>query len=145
MPGTEDILSEIEAIEQEATNFILNGGLELPDDVEVAATGPVELVEFVQTTADGSVAADCSSGTCECSDGYVDNGNGCEEIAAEQPTTTQAPAPTTQSTTTRAPTTTKPPALNWISTLNDKMESIFRYSFFQIKTQTFGKMAKTKR
>ena len=46
MPGTEDILSEIEAIEQEATSFILNGGLELPDDVEVAATGPVELVEL---------------------------------------------------------------------------------------------------
>ena len=142
MPRTEDILSEIEAIEQEATSFILDGGLELPDDVEVAATGPVELVEFVQTAADGSVAADCSSGTCECSDGYVDNGNGCEEIAAEQPTTTQAPAPTTQSTTTRAPTTTKPPALNWIPKLNDKMESIFKYSFSRSRPKLLAKWQK---
>ena len=45
MPRTDDIL----AIEQQAISFILDGDLELPEDVEVAATGPVETVEFVQT------------------------------------------------------------------------------------------------
>ena len=59
MLRTDDILAEIEAIEQQATSFILDGGMDMPDDVEVAATGPVETVEFVQTAADGSVAADC--------------------------------------------------------------------------------------
>ena len=145
MPRTEDILAEIEAIEQQATNFILGGGLTFPDGVEVAATGPVELIEFVQTAADGSIAADCSSGTCECTNGFVDNGNGCEIIVPEVPTTTQAPAtpaPTTQSTTTRAPTTTKPPASNWIPSLDAKMEAIFQNGFQRQRPKLLGQWKK---
>ena len=61
--------------------------MDLPDGVEVAATGPIETVEFVQTASDGSVAADCSSGSCECSAGFVDNGNGCEEMTEEPAST----------------------------------------------------------
>ena len=84
----DEILTEIEAIEQQATDFILNGDMVLPDNVEVAATGLIETIEFVQTSNDGSVAADCSSGTCKCSPGFIDNGNGCEEMTEEQAATT---------------------------------------------------------
>ena len=84
----DEILTEIEAVEQQATDFILNGDMALPDNFEVAATGPIETVEFVQTSNDGSVAADCSSGTCQCSPGFIDNGNGCEEMTEEQAATT---------------------------------------------------------
>ena len=102
MPRTNDILAQIEEIEQQATRFILDGGIEFPDGVEVAATGPIETVEFVQTTADGSIAADCSTGTCQCSAGFIDNGSGCEEMTEEQAAPTKAPttAPTTAATTT---------------------------------------------
>ena len=98
MPRTEEILAEIEAIQRKATSFILDGGMEIPDNVRVAATGPIETVSFVQTAADGSVAADCSSGICECSAGFIDNGHGCEAMTEEQAATTLAP------TTTEAPT-----------------------------------------
>merc|ERR1719220_606764 len=91
MPRTDDILADIEAIEQQAISFILDGDLELPEDVEVAATGPVETVEFVQTAADGSVTANCISGSCTCSAGFIDNGNGCEQMTVEQAATTEAP------------------------------------------------------
>ena len=84
----DEILTEIEAIEQQASDYILNGDMALPDNFEVAATGPIETVEFVQTSNDGSVAADCSSGTCKCSPGFIDNGNGCEEMTEEQAATT---------------------------------------------------------
>ena len=116
MPRTDDILAEIQAIEQQATSFILDGDMELPEDVEVAATGPVETVEFVQTASDGSVAADCSSGSCECSAGFIDNGNGCEEMTTEQAATTEAP------TTTQAPTNE---VEDFLQSLVDKMESVF--------------------
>ena len=88
--------------------------MELPANIEVAATGPIEVVSFVQTSADGTVAADCSSGTCECSAGYIDNGNGCEQMTEEQAATTLAPAtlvPTTMAPTTLAPTTLVPTTL----------------------------------
>jgi len=117
MLRTDDILAEIEAIEQQATSFILDGGMDLPDDVEVAATGPVETVEFVQTASDGSVAADCSSGSCECSAGFVDNGNGCEEMTEEQAATTQAPV-TTQAASSDS-------VRDWIPSLINKVESVF--------------------
>ena len=90
-----DILAEMEAIEQKATDFILEGEMKMPEGVEVAATGLIVTVEFVQTTADGSIAADCSSGSCQCSVGFIDNGNGCEEMTLEQAATTQAPKTTT--------------------------------------------------
>ena len=83
----DDIIAIIEETEQQATSFILDGGMKMPAGVEVVATSPIEVVEFVQAAADGSVVADCSSGSCECSPGFVDNGNGCEEMAAP----TQAP------------------------------------------------------
>ena len=114
MPRTEDILAEITAIEQQATSFILDGNMELPANIEVAATGPIEVVSFIQTAADGTVAADCSTGTCECSAGYIDNGSGCEQMTEEQVATTLAPAtlvPTTMAPTTLAPTTLAPTTL----------------------------------
>ena len=37
--------------------------LQLPQDVEVVETGPLETLEFVQVAADGKTAADCASGT----------------------------------------------------------------------------------
>ena len=116
MLRTDDILAEIEAIEQQATSFILDGGMDMPDDVEVAATGPVETVEFVQTAADGSVAADCSSGSCECSAGFVDNGNGCEEMTEEQAATTPAPV-TTQAVSSDS-------VRDWLTSLINKIESV---------------------
>ena len=101
MPRTDDILAEIDAIEARAISFI-QGELELPDEVELAATGPVETLEFIQTAADGSVTADCASGSCICSTGFINNGNGCEEMTPEQAeTTTKAPT-TIASTTTQA-------------------------------------------
>ena len=122
MLRTDDILAEIEAIEQQATSFILDGGMNMPDDVEIAATSPVETVEFVQTAADGSVAADCLSGSCECSVGFVDNGNGCEEMTEEQAATTQAPV------TTQAPITTQSvpseSVRDWIPSLINKVDSV---------------------
>ena len=115
LPRTEDILAEIAAIEQQATSFILDGNMQLPENIEVAATGPIEVVSFVQTAADGTVAADCSTGTCECSAGFIDNGNGCEQMTEEQAATTLSPTtattlspttdPTTWASTTWAPTT----------------------------------------
>ena len=131
MPRTDEILAQIDSIEQQAVNFILEGGMELPAGVEVAATSPVETIQFVQTAADGSIAADCSSGSCQCSVGFVDNGDGCSE---EQLTTTPASTtmPTTTSTT-KAPTTKTPTttstntagsARDWIPSLVDKMETI---------------------
>ena len=116
MPRTENIIAQIEAIEQQATSFILDGGMQIPDEVEVAATGPIETVEFVQTAADGSVAADCASGSCQCSTGFIDNGNGCEKMTEEQAATTSAP------TTTKAP-TDQP--TEYITSLLEKLESVF--------------------
>jgi len=115
----DEILAAIASIQRQATSFILDGGLELPDNVEVAATSPVETIAFVQTTADGSVASDCSSGSCQCSEGFIDNGNGCEEMTEEQAATTAAPQVTTQeaegiSISVR----------DWLPSLIDKMESV---------------------
>ena len=118
IPQIDDIVAEIEAIERQATSFILNGDLEMPNDVQVAATGPIETVEFVQTATDGSVAADCSSGSCECSTGFVDNGNGCEEITDEQAGIAEAPT-TTQSAVESSS------VRDWLPLLVDKMESVF--------------------
>ena len=121
MPRTEDILTEIETIEQQATSFILDGGMKMPDNFRVAATGPIETLEFVQSAVDGSVSADCSSGSCECSAGFIDNGNGCEKMTHEQAATTQAP-------TTQAQGTTESPAdkvAEFLGSLMDKLVSVF--------------------
>jgi len=116
MPRTDEILADIVAAEEQATNFILNGEMELPEDTEVVATGPIETVEFVQTSNDGSVSADCISGSCNCSAGFIDNGNGCEEMTEEQAATTQAP------TTTAAPVD---PNVDYLQSLVGKLESVF--------------------
>ena len=116
MPRTDDILADIEAIEQQATSFILDGEMELPENVEVVATGPIETVSFVQTASDGSVTADCISGSCSCSAGFIDNGNGCEEMTPEQAATTEAP------TTTQAPTDD---VEDFFQSLVDKMQAVF--------------------
>ena len=70
----EAVLAAAIAGEKAATDYILGGGLDMPAGVSVAATGPIELVEFVRRTNDGSIAADCSSETdCTCSRGFIDN------------------------------------------------------------------------
>ena len=130
MPRTDDIIAKIQDIDEQTTSFILGGGMEFPDGFEVAATSPIEIVEFVQTTADGSISADCSSGTCECSAGFIDNGNGCEEMTEEQATSTQAPTTagtqaTAQSTTPSITQSNSDSVSDWILSLVDKMEAVF--------------------
>ena len=89
----------------------------MPDGLSVAATGPIELVEFVRRTDDGSIAADCSSGTdCTCGRGFIDNGEGCVEMTEEQAATTEAP------TTTQAPTDD---VEDFFQSLVDKMQAVF--------------------
>ena len=116
MPRTDEILAEIEAIEEQATSFILDGGMELPSTIEVQATGPIETVEFVQKASDGSIAADCATGSCQCSKGFIDNGNGCEQMTEEQAATTQAPT-TTQASTDAVE--------DFLQSLVDKIQSVF--------------------
>ena len=115
MPRTEDMLAEINAITQEAFDYI--GKIKISDDFKMIATTPIETVQLVQKTADGSISADCSSGKCECSKGFIDNGNGCTEMTQQQAATTQAP-------TTRAP-TTPAQTRDWIPSLVDKIREIF--------------------
>ena len=115
MPRTEDILAQINAINQEAFDNIEQ--IQFPDDVEVIAKGPIETVQLVQKTAGGSIAADCLSGSCQCSKGFIDNGNGCIEMTPKQAATTQAP-------TTQAP-TTPTQSRDWIPSLVDKIQEIF--------------------
>ena len=71
----------------------------------------VEIAGVVQVTADGSVAADCSSGTCECSTGFIDNGDGCVAMTEEQAATTEAP-------------TEAPKVVDWLPTLVAKLETV---------------------
>ena len=88
--STDDILSDLENIESQATDFILND-LVLPAGVEVVATSPIQTVRQVQVTADGSIAADCISGTCVCSTGFIDNGDcSCVENDDDQAVSTTA-------------------------------------------------------
>ena len=70
--------------------------MKVPANVTLEAITPFQTVEFVQTAADGSIAADCSSGSCKCSNDYIDYGNGCEPRTVEQVETTQAPTLQTQ-------------------------------------------------
>ena len=116
MPRTDEILAEIEAIEEQATSFILDGGMELPSTIEVQATGPIETVEFVQKSSDGSIAADCATGSCQCSKDFIDNGNECEQMTEEQAATTQAPT-TTQASTDAVE--------DFLQSLVDKIQSVF--------------------
>ena len=115
----DDILSNLENIESQATDFILNN-LVLPAGVEVVATSPIQTVRQVQVTADGSIAADCISGTCSCSTGFIDNGDGsCVENAENQVITTTAV------TTTETSSVTEDNVTEWLSLLIEKMESVF--------------------
>ena len=79
-----DPLAEMEDLESQASEAILNGSISMPADTNVAGTGPVETTEVIQTASDGSVASNCSTGSCECTDGFIDNGNGCEPMTVEQ-------------------------------------------------------------
>ena len=77
------ILDALEAVESKAINSILGGELNLPVGLEVRATSPVETLSIRQVSNDGSISADCSSGKCECSVNYIDNGFGCVEKVEE--------------------------------------------------------------
>ena len=101
-----DIMAKIEEIEQKASQFILDGEMKLPDGVQVAATSPIETVEFVQTAADGSITADCSTGSCQCSVGFFDYGNGCVETNEDQTITPSIATTTSTSTLTFSTTST---------------------------------------
>ena len=85
-----DIISQIQAIEKEAVNFILED-IQLPSDVTVLETKPIEVLKFVQLAPDRSKAADCSSGSCHCYTGFIDNGQGCEKMTEQQVAITQGP------------------------------------------------------
>merc|ERR1719420_1950832 len=80
------------------------------------------LNSFKQLPMEHSHEPDCSSGSCECSAGFVDNGNGCEEMTEEQAATTQAPV------TSQAPVTTQAVSSDsvrdWIPSLINKVESV---------------------
>ena len=115
------ILNVAKEVEKAATDAILNGGLILPEGVSVVATTPIELVEFVQRTDDGSIAADCSSGdSCTCGRGFIDNGEGCVEMTEEQAATTEAP--TTQT----VPTTSYSNVVEYLPSLVVKMDEVFQ-------------------
>ena len=114
--STEDIIAQIDALEEKVSSLILDGGLQMPEGAEVVATSPIETLEFVQTAADGSDAADCSSGSCQCSDGFEYINNNCEMSAA---TTTAAPTTTTQAVISDS-------VRDWFTSLVDnKMKTVF--------------------
>ena len=114
----EAVLAAAIAGEKAATDYILGGGLDMPAGVSVAATGPIELVEFVRRTNDGSIAADCSSETdCTCSRGFIDNGQGCIEMTEEQAATTEAP--TTH-------TTSYSNVVEYLPSLVEKLNAVFQ-------------------
>jgi len=48
MPSLDEILAEMKAVEQKTFDFILGDEIQLPADIEVTATGPIETVEFIQ-------------------------------------------------------------------------------------------------
>ena len=114
----EAVLAAAQAADKAATDALL-GGLVLPEGVSVVATTPSEIVEFVQRTNDGSIAADCSTGTdCVCGRGFIDNGDGCVEMTEEQAATTEAP-------TTQVPTTSYSNVIEYLPSLVDKMNDVF--------------------
>ena len=80
--STESILEELKQLENDALSYIMTNPI-LPADVTVLVTTPTENIYSRQIAMDGSVAADCSTGSCQCSRGFVDNGNGCVEILSE--------------------------------------------------------------
>ena len=113
----EAVIAAAIAGEKAATDFIIGGGLDMPTGLSVAATGPIELVEFVRKTDDGSIAAYCSSESdCICGRGFIDNGEGCVEMTEDQAATTQAP--TTQ-------TTSYSNVLEYLPLLIEKMTDVF--------------------
>ena len=83
-------LAELENIDESITTSLLTPGfLPLPEDTTVDETTPVETVSVAQVSATGEVAADCSSGNCECEEDFVKNSEGvCEAVIPDpQPVT----------------------------------------------------------
>ena len=78
-----DALEELRTLEDYAVSFIMTS-LIFTAEISVSFTSPVMNIYTRQVTPDGNVAADCSSGYCECSKGYIKNGNDCVEMTHEQ-------------------------------------------------------------
>lgn len=74
-----DILEDLQSLEDQAISYIMTNPI-LPAGISVLSTTPPENIYTRQIAMDGSIAADCSTGSCQCSPGIVDNGNGCVEV-----------------------------------------------------------------
>ena len=72
-----DALAELENIDKAVEEALKTpGNLPLPQNVTVAETTELETESLVQVSDSGDVSADCSSGTCECEEGFRKNNEG---------------------------------------------------------------------
>ena len=80
-----DALAELENIDKAVEEALKTpGNLPLPQNVTVAETTELETESLVQVSDSGDVSADCSSGTCECEEGFRKNNEGiCQAIPSE--------------------------------------------------------------
>ena len=81
--GSSTALEELKTNENSAISYIMTS-LPFPADFSLLYTSPVINIYTKQVSSDGSTVADCSSGSCNCSRGYIDNGDGCEVMTVEQ-------------------------------------------------------------
>ena len=66
-----DALAELQNIDKAVEEALKTPGtLPLPQDVTVAETTELETESLVQVSDSGDVSADCSSGACECQEGF---------------------------------------------------------------------------
>ena len=72
-----DALAELQNIDKSIEEALKTSGtLRLPQDVTVAETTELETESLVQVSDSGDISADCSSGSCECEEGFRKNNEG---------------------------------------------------------------------
>ena len=81
--SSQDAVEEMLRLENESVSNILSNFV-FPPNFTVPFTSPVYNHYARQIGSDGSIVADCSSGSCQCSSGYADHGNGCVAISSDQ-------------------------------------------------------------
>ena len=81
----DDALAELQNIDKAVEEALKTPGtLPLPQNVTVAETTELETESLVQVSDSGDVSADCSSGSCECQEGFRKNTEGiCQAIISE--------------------------------------------------------------
>ena len=81
----DDALAELQNIDKAVEEALKTPGiLPLPQNVTVAETTELETESLVQVSDSGDVSADCSSGSCECEEGFRKNNEGiCQAIISE--------------------------------------------------------------